>query len=108
MRTVTLVVLLPLLAAAPASGQQPTAACRVELGQVDDSFAETQARLSKAGNAGAVEKCAAVAHHIDVMSKAVEVYTRCLPPGHDRSENLAQLNASIADFHDIQANLKCR
>jgi hypothetical protein len=96
--------LLPALAAA----QQLTAACRSDLAAVDASFEETLARLQKAGSADQAEKCAAVAHHIDVMGKARDVYLRCLPPGHDRDENVAQLNASIADFRDVQTNLKCR
>jgi hypothetical protein len=109
MRMTSIAAALTLTASVhPALAQQPTAACRMELAQVDDSFDETQARLNKAANADQAEKCAAVAHHIDVMSKAVDVYTRCLPAGHDKSENLAQLNASIADFRDIQASLKCK
>jgi hypothetical protein len=91
-----------------ASAQQPAPTCRTDLAAVEDSFDETLARLEKAGRADQAEKCAAVAHHLDVMSKARTVYVRCLPPGHDREENIAQINATIADFRDIQANLKCR
>ena len=99
-----LVLLYPALAVA----QQPAAACRTDLAAVDSSFEETLARLQKAGSGDQSAKCAAVAHHIEVMGNARDVYLRCLPPGHDRNENIAQLNASMSDFRDMQANLKCK
>lgn len=102
------VALLLSLLPAVALAQQPSPACQADLSAVDDSFDETLARLDKAGKGDQAEKCAAVAHHLDVMTRGRDVFLRCLPPGHDRNENVAQLNASIADFREIQANLKCK
>ncbi len=96
------VVLLPAAAHA-----QVTQACRVELNAVDDSFGETLKRLDRVAKGTAAEKCAAVDHHITVMITGRDVYLRCLPAGHDRGENVAQLNASIVDFLDIRKNLRC-
>jgi hypothetical protein len=99
---IALALALPTLAAA-----QVTPACRADLNTVDDSFAETLGRLDRAARAGDAEKCAAVDHHIQVMTSGRDVYLRCLPSDHDRNENVAQLNASIDDFLVIRRNLKC-
>jgi hypothetical protein len=92
---------------AVAAGQQPTQLCIADLNGVDESMDETQARLKEAGTGDLAKKCAAVAHHIEVMRKAVEVYLRCQPAGHDRDETLGQINGTISDFRDIHAGLKC-
>jgi hypothetical protein len=95
------------LVPAAAAAQQPTLLCIADLNRVDDSMDETLARLKEAGTADLAKKCAAVANHIEVMSKAVEVYLRCQPPGQDRDETLGQINGTIGDFRDIHAGLKC-
>jgi hypothetical protein len=95
------------LVPAVAAAQQPTQLCIADLNRVDESMDETQARLKDAGTGDLPQKCAAVAHHIEVMSKAVEVYLRCQPAGHDRDETLGQIAGTIADFRDIHAALKC-
>jgi hypothetical protein len=104
-RTLIAAVLAAL--ATPALAQLPTPVCQADLAAVDASFDETVARLFRLGKAPKTEQCAAVQHHIDVMLNARDVYLRCLRPGHDRDESIAQLNVSIADFYMIQQKLGC-
>ena len=93
------------LPASPPPEQQ--ASCPAALADVDASFVETQTRLDKAGKADQAEKCAAVRHHIEVMANGINVFQRCLPAGHDKGENIAQLGASIGDFLDVSDSLGC-
>jgi hypothetical protein len=91
--------------AAHAAGLPP--ACTGDLAAVEASFNETIARLEAAGTADHAEKCAALHHHIDVMTNGRDVYLRCRPDDHDRGEDVAQLNASIGDFKDILKQQGC-
>lgn len=91
----------------PALAVEMTPACQKDLTDVDASFEETQVRLEKAGKADQTEKCAAIKHHVEVMANGINVYLRCLPDGHDKNENLAQLAASVGDFLDINHNEGC-
>ena len=81
--------------------------CDADLAAVEASFDETQARLEKSGTAEQAEKCAAIRHHVEVMANGANVMQRCLPDGHDKGENVAQLVGSIADFLDISDSLGC-
>jgi hypothetical protein len=100
-----LVATIAVVLAGPALAEAP-ATCPADLAGVDDSFKETLARLDAAGKAGDAEKCAAIHHHIDVMSAAREVFVRCLT-GHDLGENVGQIDASIDDFRHILQSEKC-
>jgi hypothetical protein len=97
--TMALLALSPGFAATPAT-------CPADLAKVDDSFAETQTRLDAAGEADDAEKCAAIRHHIDVMSAAREVFMRCLT-GHDFGENVGQIDGTIDDFRILLRERKC-
>jgi hypothetical protein len=81
--------------------------CNADLAAVDASFEETIARLDGVANGGDAEKCAAYRHHVDVMLKGREVFLRCLPEGHDQTENVLQLEVSIVDFESIIADKQC-
>ena len=96
------------LALAPglAMAAEGDAACATDLAALDDSFEETIARLTAAGQAGHDEKCAALRHHIDVMASAREVFQRCLT-GLAQRENVGQMSDSIEDFNFIIAQQKC-
>ncbi len=111
MSPVRLAFVAAVLALAPtARAAEPApsvAACPADLAAVDASFAETQARLTKAAVADQTEKCAAIRHHIEVMANGINVFQRCLPEGHDKGENIAQLGASVADFLDISDQQGC-
>ena len=85
----------------------PVGTCDADLAALEASFDETQARLNKAGDADKDEKCAAIRHHVEVMANGANVMQRCLPEGHDKGENIAQLVGSIADFLDISDSLGC-
>lgn len=91
--------------AAPAVAQSP--ACQSDLVAVDASFEETLQRLDSVSGADHATVCAALHHHVDVMAKAIDVFERCLPPGHDRGENIGQLQGSIEDFQVIIAEQGC-
>jgi hypothetical protein len=85
----------------------PAATCAVDVPAVDASFEETQARLAKVTKEDHVELCAAVKHHVEVMANAINVYQKCLRPGHDKGENIAQLVGTIADFLEINEAQGC-
>lgn len=108
LRPVMFAVLANMVLTAPAmAAEVSVAACDADLAAVDASFGETEARLEKAGGADLDEKCAAIRHHVEVMANAVNVFQRCLPDGHDKGENVAQLVGSIADFLDISDSSGC-
>jgi hypothetical protein len=98
MRQVFVLALLVSLAG-PAAAQM-SAACTEDLVTVDQSFDETLARLDSVTAASDREKCAAYDHHVAVMLSAREIFLRCLS-GHDRSENVGQLEVSIGDFRAV-------
>ena len=87
--------------------QESAPGCAGELAAVEASFEETIARLDASGSAGQGEKCDAIRHHLDVMASGIEVFERCLPPGHDRDENIGQLAVSIEDFALILSRQGC-
>lgn len=104
-----LVLLASVGIVAPLAGhaQELAPGCGADLGAVDESFSETLDRLDSVVNLGDAEKCSAYRHHVEVMLKGREVFLRCLPEGHDRLENVLQLEVSIADFETIMTNRKC-
>jgi hypothetical protein len=91
----------------PAHAAEFAPRCDADLAAVDDSFRETIERLDRAAKGANAEKCAAWRHHVEVMTKGVEVFLRCTPEGHDQRENVGQLGASIEDFNTIIADKKC-
>ena len=108
MLRVSLVAAAVFFAPLAAHAQELAPGCDKELAAVEASFDETVQRLKAAGTADHTEKCAALHHHIDVMTNGRDVYLRCLPEGHDKGENVAQLNASIDDFHVILQKQGCQ
>jgi hypothetical protein len=96
------------LGAAPtADAQEFAPGCNADLAAVDASFGETLDRLDSVANGSDAEKCAAYRHHVDVMLEGRNVFLRCLPEGRDQTENVLQLEVSIADFETIIANKQC-
>ena len=102
MRWFLAAAVLVAMAAPVAAGT--SAACEEDLANVSMSFDETLARLDSVANADTDAKCSAYRHHIDVMSAGREVFMRCLA-GHDRSENVGQLEDSITDFRVVVGRL---
>jgi len=90
-----------------AVAQEFAPGCNADLAAVDASFGETLDRLDGVANGSDAEKCAAYRHHVDVMLKGREVFLRCIPEGRDQTENVVQLEVSIADFETIIANKQC-
>ena len=90
-----------------ADAQEFAPGCNADLAAVDASFGETLDRLDSVANGSDAEKCAAYRHHVDVMLKGRDVFLRCLPEGRDQTENVLQLELSIADFETIIANKQC-
>jgi hypothetical protein len=80
------------LAAGPAAAD-----CREDLAGVDRSFEETMERLEKVKNAPPAEQCAAYRAHVEIMTRAREVFNRC-QTGRTRTENVGQMSDSIEDF----------
>jgi len=89
------------------AAETSSATCDADLAAVGASFDETQARLDAAASADQAEKCAAIRRHVEVMANGINVFQRCLPGGHDKGENIAQLVGSIADFLDFSESLNC-
>lgn len=96
------ITVLVIVALAGAAAAEMSPACTEDLLAVDRSFDETLARLEATAGAETPVKCAAWRHHVDVMTAGREVFRRCLA-GYERSENVGQLDVSIADFLDIIA-----
>jgi hypothetical protein len=94
-------------ASLPAGAQEFATGCNADLAAVDESFGETLQRLEGVANGSDAEKCAAYRHHVDVMLKGREVFLRCIPEGRDQTENVVQLEVSIADFEMVIANKQC-
>jgi hypothetical protein len=94
-------------ASPPADAQEFAPGCNADLAAVDESFGETLVRLDGVANGSDAEKCAAYRHHVEVMLKGRDVFLRCLPEGRDQTENVLQLELSIADFETIMANRTC-
>jgi hypothetical protein len=100
--------LLALLAVpAHAAEFTPAATCAADMPAVDASFEETQARLAKVTKEDHAELCAAVEHHVAVMANGINVFQKCMRPGHDKGENIAQLVGTIADFLEINEAQGC-
>lgn len=83
------------LAPAPAAAD-----CPEDLAAVERSFTETLARLEGVKNATQAEKCVAYRLHVEVMTRAREVFSRC-QTGLSRRENVGQMNDSIEDFEEL-------
>jgi hypothetical protein len=71
--------------------------CKRDLFQTDGALRATHDRLSRVANGSQAEKCAEWRRHVTVLRKASEVFGRCTT-GHDRSENVGQMDGSVADF----------
>lgn len=101
--------LAALLFAAPATVRAAEFApgCDADLAKVDESFQETMTRLEGVAKGTEAEKCAAYRHHVDVMTKGIEVFMRCMPEGHDQREHVGQLAVSIEDFNYMIEDKKC-
>ncbi len=97
---------VPALALASASTARTSPACGADLAAVDASFEETLARLEAAWKGEQEEKCAAIRHHIEVMTNAGDVFMRCLT-GMAQRENVGQMSDSIEDFTYVLADQGC-
>ena len=86
-----------------------TPECTKDMSSVDTSFKETLGNLQKSGRSAAVPsaRCAAYKHHIEVMKNASAIFARCTTEP-DRTQNLNQMNGTIADTKDTLKNEKCQ
>src|SRR5262245_51094336 len=101
MTTLRLALLSVILLSGAAHAEEPfvaPASCPKDFEAMEASFVETQERLEKDFKGDKATKCAAIAHHIDVMKTAIDTFNRCLPEGFEQRENVGQLAVSIEDF----------
>jgi hypothetical protein len=91
------------------AGVLQTPQCTKDLSTVDSSFQETLGNLQRNGRSAAVPaaRCAAYKHHIEVMKNASAIFDRCTTEP-DRTQNLSQMDGTIADINDTLKNEKCQ
>lgn len=76
--------------------------CKASLRQIDIDLKATERKLQSTANAAAEEKCSAMNVHVLTLERAAVIFGRCTE-GRAREENLAQAEASVADFRDLIA-----
>jgi hypothetical protein len=81
-------------------------ACARELVLTEIHQREASARLAAVRTAPRRQQCAVFRRHVRVMRDSACVFRRCTT-GHHGRENVAQMNASIADWQEIIART-CR
>jgi len=81
-------------------------ACAPELALTEIRQREASARLSAVRSAPLPQQCAVFRQHVSVMRDSACIFSRCTT-GHHGRENVAQMNASIADWQEIIAR-RCR
>jgi hypothetical protein len=86
-----------------------TPQCTKDMSSVDSSFQETLGNLQRSGRSAAVPsaRCAAYKHHIEVMKNASAIFDRCTTEP-DRTQNLSQMDGTIADIKDALKSEKCK
>ena len=91
------------------AGVIQTPQCTKDMSSVDSSFQETLGNLQKSGRSAAVPsaRCAAYKHHIEVMRNASAVFARCTTEP-DRTQNINQMDGTIADINDTLKSEKCQ
>jgi hypothetical protein len=101
MRAIAIVLVVAVAASHGAlAAPVDTPVCKRDLFQTDGALRTTHDRLSQVANGSQAEKCAEWRRHVGVLRKASEVFGRCTT-GHDRSENVGQMDGSVADFLGI-------
>jgi hypothetical protein len=91
------------------AGVIQTPQCTKDLSSVDSSFQETLGNLQRNGRSAALPsaRCAAYKHHIEVMKNASAIFARCTTEP-DRTQNLSQMDGTIADINDTLKTEKCQ
>src|SRR5262249_16736924 len=96
-----------LLAATQASADiVQTPECRRDLTVANKLIAGIAARDKQFVPGDLTKNCALLRRNLDDMVKARDPMVRCMT-GHDRNENVGQMDASIGDIREVLAN-KCR
>ena len=92
-----------------AAGVLQTPQCTKDMSSVDSSFQETLGNLQRTGRSAVVPaaRCAAYKHHIEVMKNASSIFARCTTEP-DRTQNLGQMDGTIADINDTLKTEKCQ
>ncbi|MDP3545204.1 MAG: hypothetical protein Q8S29_03410 [Phreatobacter sp.] len=81
-------------------------ACARELVLTEIRLREASARLASVRSAPRQQQCAVFRRHVRVMRDSACIFRRCMS-GHHARENAAQMDGSIADWHEIIAR-NCR
>ena len=89
------------------------AAAEAEAGRLKDDYVSTEhlllALAAESGRSAAVPaaRCAAYKHHIEVMKNASAIFSRCTTEP-DRTQNISQMDGTIADIKDTLKAEKCQ
>src|SRR5438270_10852950 len=102
-------VFLSVLIQQASAGVLQTPQCTKDMSSIDSSFQETLGNLQRSGRSAAVPsaRCAAYKHHIEVMKNASAIFARCTTEP-DRTQNLNQMDGTIADINDTLKTEKCQ
>jgi hypothetical protein len=89
-------VVLSALASPAAAGTLDTPGCKRELADMWASMHEMLRRLRSVARASQEEKCLAYRRHVEVVTQAREVLSRC-KTGRERDSDLAQMDGALED-----------
>ena len=94
MRALVLAVTAVMVAASPLQAATPT--CARELAATETGLVRTLVRIKGIAQASPDTRCAAYRSHIEVMSRAREVFARC-KSGRERDVDVGQMDGAISD-----------
>jgi hypothetical protein len=99
-RCVLAVTLLLALTASLRAQPVDTPACKRELADTWAAMENALSRLKSVARASREEKCAVYLGHVDIVTKAREVFGRC-KSGREREGDLTHINGALDDLKTI-------
>jgi hypothetical protein len=101
------ILLTPILMTSPAiASMVDTPACERDLARADELVHGIRLRENSVQQGDIPGLCRLLRQNLKDMSKARELMNRCMT-GHERGENVGQMDASIGDIRYVLDN-KCR
>jgi hypothetical protein len=79
-----------------AAGSVDSSACKRDLAEIWTSMESTLAQLRGVARAARDAKCAAYRHHVEVVTKARDVFARC-KTGRERDGDLSHMDGALED-----------
>ena len=99
-RTVIALALTLIAARDSAAETVDTPACKQDIAATWEKMQEMLGRLKGVARAGQDEKCATYRRHVDVVTRAREVFERC-KTGRDRVSDVAHMDGALDDVTSV-------